>query len=559
LERFLSWRDGPPIRKDFGEFIVKRRLALKLILSLTIIVAITEGVSGIINVKTQEHQLLDAMILGADQLSKGITSATWHAMLADHRDTAYEVMQTIALKQGINRIRIFNREGRVMFSTKNGDDPQVDKRSDACALCHASGQPLIKVDVPSRARIETVQDGRRQLTMVTPIYNEPACSSSSCHAHPAGTRVLGVLDVTLDLDPVDSELADIKWRGVLATCIHILLIGLFIVYFTQHFVDVPIRKLIEGTRAVSAMQLDKPIEIDTSEELGELGRSFNVMRERLKQALNEINEFTQGLEAKVEERTEQLKSAHQKLLKTNRLASLGQLSASVAHEINNPLSGVLNLSMLMQRILKDDGIPPNRVEEFRRYLSQVINETSRVGRIVSDLLAFSRRSKPQSVEADLNGIIRTTMSLVSHKLKLGDVKVELHLEENLPRVHCDSSQMQQVVMNFLLNAAEATQTSGHGLVVVRTILQQDNSIVILEVTDNGEGISPEHLPKIFDPFFTTKEEGKGVGLGLAVVYGIVDAHGGDIEVKSKKGEGTTFRVTLPLSTGPKPEGDAVEK
>jgi two-component system NtrC family sensor kinase len=538
---------------------VKRRLALKLILSLTIIVAIMEGVSGIISVKNQEHQLLDAMILGADQLSKGITSATWHAMLADNRDTAYEVMQTIALKQGINRIRIFNREGRVMFSTKRGDDSLVDKRSDACALCHASMEPLIKVDVPSRARIETMQDGRRQLTMVTPIYNEPACSSSSCHAHPVGTRVLGVLDVTLDLDPVDRELADIKWRGVLATSIHILLVGLFIVFFTQHFVEAPIRKLIEGTRAVSAMQLDKPIEIDTSEELGELGRSFNVMRERLKQALNEINEFTQGLEAKVEERTEQLKSAHQKLLKTNRLASLGQLSASVAHEINNPLSGVLNLSMLMQRILKDDGIPPSRVEEFRRYLSQVINETSRVGRIVSDLLAFSRRSKPQSVEADLNGIIRTTMSLVSHKLKLGDVNVELHLEENLPRVHCDSSQMQQVVMNLLLNAAEATQNSGHGLVGVRTMLEQDNSIVILEVTDNGEGISPEHLPKIFDPFFTTKEEGKGVGLGLAVVYGIVDAHGGDIEVKSKKGEGTTFRVTLPLSTGPKPEGDAVEK
>jgi two-component system NtrC family sensor kinase len=538
---------------------VKRRLALKLILSLTIIVAIMEGVSGIISVKNQEHQLLDAMILGADQLSKGITSATWHAMLADNRDTAYEVMQTIALKQGINRIRIFNREGRVKFSTERGDDSRVDKRSDACALCHASMQPLIKVDVPSRARIETMQDGRRQLTMVTPIYNEPACSSSSCHAHPVGTRVLGVLDVTLDLDPVDRELADIKWRGVLATSIHILLVGLFIVFFTQHFVEAPIRKLIEGTRAVSAMQLDKPIEIDTSEELGELGRSFNVMRERLKQALNEINEFTQGLEAKVEERTEQLKSAHQKLLKTNRLASLGQLSASVAHEINNPLSGVLNLSMLMQRILKDDGIPPSRVEEFRRYLSQVINETSRVGRIVSDLLAFSRRSKPQSVEADLNGIIRTTMSLVSHKLKLGDVNVELHLEENLPRVHCDSSQMQQVVMNLLLNAAEATQNSGHGLVGVRTMLEQDNSIVILEVTDNGEGISPEHLPKIFDPFFTTKEEGKGVGLGLAVVYGIVDAHGGDIEVKSKKGEGTTFRVTLPLSTGPKPEGDAVEK
>ena len=149
------------------------------------------------------------------------------------------------------------------------------------------------------------------------------------------------------------------------------------------------------------MELDKPIDIiHTSEELDDLARSFNVMRERLQAAMAEINQFTQHLETKVEQRTEQLKAAHQKLLQSDRLASLGQLSASVAHEINNPLSGVLNLSMLMQRLLTDDGIPPGRLQDFRKYLSQVVNETTRVGRIVSDLLAFSRRSKPQRVEAE---------------------------------------------------------------------------------------------------------------------------------------------------------------
>ncbi len=538
--------------------LIPRKLALKLILSLTIIVALAEGISGYVNLKNQEHRLLEAMIVGADQLSKSITSATWHAMLADHREAAYQIMQTIALKQGIKRIRIFNKEGRVMFSTIAGDEVQVDKYAEACYLCHASEQPLVKVDVPTRARIVAGPNGGRQLALVTPIYNEPACSQAACHAHPAATNVVGVLDVALDLEPVDREVISAEIRTVVITGLHIVLIGLFIIFFTRYFLGKPIQKLIAGTRAVSAMQLDKPIEIDTSEELGELARSFNIMRERLAAAIAEINQFAQSLEIKVEERTEQLKIAHQKLFQSDRLASLGQLSASVAHEINNPLSGVLNLSMLMQRIIANGGIPPERLPEFRKYLAQVVNETARVGRIVSDLLAFSRRSKPQSSPADLNAIIKTTLSLLAHKLKLSNVETAVTLEENLPAVRCDSSQMQQVVINLVMNAAEATQSRERGLVGISTKFKKENGKVILEIKDNGEGIPPENLAKIFDPFFTTKGEGKGVGLGLSVVYGIVEAHGGDIEVKSQVGEGTTFIVTLPLSHETMRAGEPME-
>lgn len=524
-----------------------KRLAPKLIFSLTIIVVLVEGISAYLNTKHQEKELLDAMILGADQLSRSITSATWHAMLADHRSAAYEVMQTIALKQGIDKIRIFNKEGYVMFSTDPEDPKQVDKDAEACAMCHSSLQPLVKVDVPSRARIFRAHDGQRKLAMVTPIYNEAACSQAACHAHPPGVKVLGVLDVALNLDRVDEDVAALQRRSLLVTGIHVVLIGIFIVFFSRRFVDRPIRELIDGTRAVSAMQLDKPIEINSSEELGELASSFNIMRERLQQARAETHRFTQELEAKSEERAKQLQIAHQKLLQSDRLASLGQLSASVAHEINNPLSGVLNLSKLMQRILTDDGVPASRVQEFRRYLSQVINETARVGRIVSDLLAFSRRSKPQSKRTDLNEIVRNTISLLSHKLKLSNVEVEENLAPDLPAVRCDSSQMQQVVINLVMNGAEATQPRSQGKVIVRTSARPEEKIAVLEVEDNGEGIPPEFLSKIFDPFFTTKGEGKGVGLGLSVVYGIVEAHGGELEVNSSLGKGTVFTVTLPLA------------
>ena len=507
-----------------------RRLGRKLMLSITLIVIIVAAVSGLVNVKTEERQLLDTMVLGADQLSKGITSATWLAMLDDHREAAYAVMQTIALKQGIDRIRMFNRAGQIMFSTRP-DDPQP--------------ATTLQGDPSQRVRIRWAPNGHRRLEMLTPIYNEPSCSQAACHAHPVGVKVLGVLDLQLTLELVDREVSSMKYRVMLVTGVEITLIGLFIIYFTRRFLSRPIEKLIEGAKAVSHMELDKPIGIDdSSEEIFELAQSFEVMRERLASALGEINQFTQKLEIKVEERTRQLQAAQKKLLHSDRLASLGQLSASVAHEINNPISGVLNLSMLLQRMLKQDGVPPDRIEEFRKYLGQVTSETTRVGRIVSDLLAFSRRSKPQRAPADLNRIVKSTLSLVQHKMKLSNVEVDTHLDDELPAAPCDASQVQQVVLNLLLNAAEATQSKPERRVTVETSLVEGS--VVLTISDNGEGIPPGNLSKIFDPFFTTKSDGKGVGLGLAVSYGIIQAHGGDIEVKSQPGQGTTFTVLLPV-------------
>ncbi|HUK12514.1 MAG TPA: ATP-binding protein, partial [Thermoanaerobaculaceae bacterium] len=530
-------------------------LASKLILALTLIVLIVKGLALYVNVTTQERQLLHSMTLGADQLSRSITSATWQTMLADRRDAAYEVMRKIAEKQGVDRIRMFNKDGRLMFSTIPSEKLQVDKLAEVCSPCHSTAEPLVKVDVPNRARVYRAASGLREMTMITPIYNEPSCSEASCHAHPASVSVLGVLDLGIDLKPVDDEMRVIRDRTLALTAVEVLLVGVFIVFFTRHFVANPIRHFTDAAKAISEMQLDQPVAVRSSVELEDLSHSFNVMRERLKAAMAENAEFTQRLESKVEERTAQLRAAQQKLLQNDRLASLGQLAASVAHEINNPISGVLNLSMLMQRIVKEDGIPAGRVEEVRRYLSQVAGETARVGRIVSDLLAFSRRSKPQSSQADLNAIVRTTVSLVAHKLELANVKVELDLADHLPSLRCDASQIQQVVMNLVLNGAEAIK--GGGSVGVSTAADPAHEAVMLAVRDTGSGIAPEMLGKIFDPFFTTKEEGKGVGLGLAVVYGIVEAHGGEIEVDSSVGKGSTFRVRLPLEPpGAKPAGEA---
>jgi two-component system NtrC family sensor kinase len=534
-----------------------RPLGPTLLVPLVVLVVLVATVSGIVRIRAVERGFHETMIAGADQVSRGLTSATWHAMLADDRRAAYDVMQTVARQPAISRIRIFNKEGRIMFSTAPEAGRLVDKNAEACVLCHASAEPLVRVETPSRARVFRDPDGRRRLAMITPIYNEPSCSTAACHAHPARQSVLGVLDVALDLGPTDRLIADARGRVYVTIVVEIALISAFLVAFVGFFVTRPIHRLIEASAAVGRMDLEHPIEITSSRELWSLAGSFNDMRHRLRDALGEINRAAQELEAKVRERTAQLEHAQRRLLQADRLASLGQLAASVAHEINNPLSGVLNYAALMGRILRDDGVPRERVAEFRGYLGRVAEQTARAGRIVSDLLAFSRRSKPQRAPSDLGVIVRATVGLVSHKLRLLGVEATLQLDETLPPLPCDASQVQQVVLNLVMNGAEATRPRGSGHVRIVTRRSDDGESAVLEVSDDGEGMPKDTLDRIFDPFFTTKDDGKGVGLGLAVVYGIVESHGGRIDVRTEAGRGTTFEVTLPLAPESGPEAPPV--
>jgi two-component system, NtrC family, sensor kinase len=528
--------------------MMPRRLDFKLILSLTVLIVAISCVSGFLNFRMQKDHLVETMVQGADQLSRSITSATWHAMLDDDRKGAYESMRVIADKHGVDRIRMFNREGRLVFSTDAKEQPGLTSPSnEVCVSCHGATPIRTKPAVNSRVRYGTSPNGTKTLNIVTPIYNEPACSNASCHAHEASTHVLGVLDVALRLDPVQQQTRSITLQTILSTAMVVIIGAGFVILFTRRFVATPIQELIKGTRAVSAMQLDRTIEISRrSQELDELVDSFNRMRERLKVAVDELNEMQQTLESKVAERTAQLQLAHRKLLQNDRLASLGQLAASVAHEINNPVSGVLNLSILLERLMVNGKFPIGREAEFRKYLASISTETARVGRIVSDLLAFSRRSKPQRVPADLNKLVTSTLGLVGHKLKLIGAETVLDLQQDLPQVECDPSQIQQVILNLILNGAQAMQAKGGGELRIRTCVTSDRENAELCVSDTGEGIAPENMAKIFDPFFTTKPEGKGVGLGLAVLYGIVRAHDGEVEVASRRNEGTSFTVTLPL-------------
>jgi PAS domain S-box-containing protein len=282
------------------------------------------------------------------------------------------------------------------------------------------------------------------------------------------------------------------------------------------------------------------------EKDGKISKFIHISRD-ITESKKEEAEITRRLEQMVEDRTRQLKETHEKLLHQDKMSSLGKLSASVVHEINNPIAGILNLIMLMQRIVAEDTLGQKEIDQFQHYLSLMETETRRTSRIVSNLLAFSRQSKMEPKRLNLNRLIEQTLFLNSNLLKMDGVKVETKLADDLPDLRGSEDQLQQVFMNLVSNASEAMAASG-GVLSIETmhLLREDRLQVNFE--DTGCGIPAENIAKLFEPFFTTKKRGKGVGLGLSVAYGIIQEHEGSIYVKSKMGRGTTFQIKLPLKS-----------
>jgi len=251
-------------------------------------------------------------------------------------------------------------------------------------------------------------------------------------------------------------------------------------------------------------------------------------RAELSAAYQELSEYHQ-----------RLRESQEQLIQAEKLTSLGQMAASIAHEVNNPLSGVLIYTQLLTKKIASNNISKKITLD---YLSKMETELTRSTRLVRNLLDFARQSPPTLTEVDINDVVNRALGLAAHSAELQNIQVIKELNPSLPKLMADFDQLQQVCTNLILNAIQAMPEGGE--LTLRT--SANNSHLKIEVQDTGCGISPENMSKLFTPFFTTKKEVKGVGLGLAVAYGIIQRHHGRIEVQSKEGEGTTFTIYLPL-------------
>lgn len=351
-----------------------------------------------------------------------------------------------------------------------------------------------------------------------------------------GGRIIGILYLgTLERPYLDTA-NRVSLTFTLVSSLGILLLMAALYFWTARIVR-PLRDMAEATRVIAKGDLTHKVEAGSRDEVGVLADSFNEMTDHLREANAKLVEWGTTLERKVEERTRELRDIQEHLVQSEKLASIGKLAAGIAHEINNPLGGILIYSHL---VLEDT--PPNR--PHHENLKKIVKETTRCKDIVKGLLDFARPKEPEMAPADLPSILDSCLAFAGHQTLFQNIKVEKSYAPALPRVVADASQLQQVFMNLILNAAEAMD--GRGTLTLRADADPVRGELVIVVADTGHGIKEEEKARLFEPFFTTKEVGKGTGLGLAISYGIVRKHQGSIEVSSEAGRGAVFTVRLPL-------------
>ncbi|MGA8149933.1 MAG: ATP-binding protein [Terriglobales bacterium] len=517
---------------------------MKLVFLLAVSMTLVFGLLGFLIVRLHRQHLEAATLASAERVSDVIRRSTTYYMLRNDREGLYHAIQTIADEPGMIKVRIFDQEGRISYSTDPAEvNHALDKRAEACYGCHTQSQPLARLNRPDRFRIYRIGGGKRVLGIITPIENQPSCSNTECHAHPPGQQVLGVLDTNLSLAKADEQLAVSSTRMLSYTAGAMLIVAVLSWIFVWRVVGEPIKALKNGTEHLSRGELGYQIEVQSHDEVGDLAHSFNGMSLQLLAANEEIVTWAKTLEDRVQQKTRELKRAYDQVLHVEKMASIGKMAAVVAHEVNNPLSGILTYAKLLRKWVGSGQAEREKREETMQCLDLIAIESRRCGDLVKNLLTLSRAA-PMNVQAtDLDAVIQRCLMLARPQLELGGVQLQLKLAKDLPPVACDPAQIEQVLLALIMNALDAMPRGGN--LWIETGLNDDESEISIQVRDDGAGIAPDILPQIFEPFLTTKESGRGVGLGLAISRGIVERHNGRIEVQSEPGRGTTFIVTLP--------------
>jgi two-component system NtrC family sensor kinase len=436
-------------------------------------------------------------------------------------------------------MRVMDKDGRVVISSRTDEIGMVfPKSATLCQKCHASPQPISRVAETARGRVEIVE-GERAITTLSPIYSERKCATASCHGHPPGRSVLGLLEIAISLTSIDSHVKAFRYGTLLIAATTVLFLAWLFWQLAKAELIEPVAALVEGTHRVARNELSVEIRVGSRGEMGVLAGSFNDMTRSLRVLEDELQGLMTNLEQQVEARTADLRAAQEQLLRTEKLSSLGKLSASIAHEINNPLAGILTFAKLIIRKLGDGDLDPEGREKVLKHLALVEREAYRCSVIVKNLLDFARERPMLMKPSDVNLAVDEILTLVDNQAHIQGVEIVRELSP-LPPVLGDFGQLRQAFMNIASNACEAMEKGGRLVVRTREIPGDLEVEVVFE--DNGPGIPPERLRKIFDPFFTTKE--RGTGLGLSVVYGVVEKHGGKIEVDSEEGRGTRFIIRL---------------
>jgi two-component system NtrC family sensor kinase len=480
-----------------------------------------------------------------------VEGALYQSMLENDQTSLQRVLDQINSMSGIDNVSMYDKNNNLAYTSILNDS--ILHSDPDCTSCHQDLDqlflPLEKsyriVDATSECAMNPNSPKLRNLLIKSPILNNPSCSTAACHAHNPDEKVLGSLIIKMPLQGLDNALKESTTDFFLLASLLTVFLILFLIFFTNKKIKNPLNQIILASEAVTRGDRSKRLEIKPNQlsDMRMVSHAFNEMLDNIQSATLELENWSQQLEYKVQKKSEELGQAQNELINIERIASLGKLSLSVAHEINNPLSGILIYAKLIQKQLGNPNLSQEKIDNMQKHLKLIESETKRCGDIVKGLLDFSRKDQNGFEPKHLHEILIDTFELMAHTMKIGDIHFISDLAAKKELISCSPNQIKQACLAILVNASEAVSKSGE--IVIRTLNPDENHVTI-EFTDNGIGIANEDIPHIFEPFFSTKEKTTGIGLGLSIVHGIVQSHKGKIEVKSERGKETTFAITLPL-------------
>lgn len=533
----------------FGMF--KRSIYGRVVLTITIMSVILFVSFGIIFRSVYEQYLNTVILQNGNNVGSLVEGSLYNSMLGNDKDALQNTLDIIHTLPGIEDVTMYDIMDSLVYTSLPFDSLKMMHAD--CKNCHPDFSKMFPKTTKSYRIITAESDckmssnsvGQRHLLIRSPILNERSCFENKCHAHSPDDEVLGSLIIKVPLKEMDEAVYKSSMEFyLLATSATILLIA-FWIFFTRHEIKLPLNELLLASHAVSNGDRKFRVTIKSNQldDMRLVGNAFNEMLDNLQKAEIELLNWSQQLEYKVRKKTEELGAAQSELMHIERLASLGKLSSSVAHEINNPLSGILVYTKLVQKQLRNQELSEEKKETIQKHLKLIETETKRCGDIVKGLLDFSKKDQENFEPKHLHDILNETFELMSHPVKIANIKFTKEFTAKFDLINCSPNQIKQACIGMIVNATEATTENGE--IVLKTS-NPDSDFIKIEIIDNGIGIAADVIPHIFEPFFSTKQEVRGIGLGLAISHGIIQSHNGKITVQSEQGVGTSMAVFLPL-------------
>lgn len=541
---------GSPILKGYARF--RSSIYGRVVFTITISSFFLFLAFGAIFRSVNEGYMRSVINENGNNIGYLVEGALYRSMLENDQSSLQSTLDLINNMSGIEDVNMYDKDNNLVYTSISDD---IANHTDPdCKSCHDDFAEMFSemeksyriIDADSECIMNPgTNKNSRHLLIKSPILNNPSCSVSECHAHDPSEAILGSLIIKMPLDGLDTALQKSTADYFLLAALLTFLLVLFLIFFTNKKIKNPLNEIVSASEAVAKGDISTRLEIKPNQlsDMRMVSSAFNSMLDNLQTANRELQNWSQQLEYKVQKKSEELGRAQNELINIERIASLGKLSLSVAHEINNPLSGILIYTKLIYKQLNNQELEPAKKSTMLKHLKLIEGETKRCGDIVKGLLDFSRKDQNGFEPKHLHDILLETVELMSHPMKIANIHFLNDFSAKADLVHCSANQIKQACIAILVNASEAVAQNGE--VLVRT-LNPDDEHIRIEITDNGVGIAEEDIPHIFEPFFSTKEHASGIGLGLAIVHGIVQSHKGKTDVRSDRGKETTISITLPL-------------